>query len=229
MAKVTLDHLRKGGVPRGLPERVYQLCVRRDLLAEVDSLASQLNDAVIAHAREDNDNAPPPRYGEGSEPPAIAETRGRLAALYDEIDEATGELRLRAIRDGEWRQWVNAHPPREDNPRDELVALGICNADELAEDLGKWVLSWDGDTLAADDWTQHIAPLCAGGDLKALVQTVIVMQEVIEDPKARRLLSPGAPMSNAAASPPGLSVVPSPSTSDESQPSDTSTSTPTET
>jgi hypothetical protein len=25
---------------------------------------------------------------------------------------------------------------------------GICNADELAEDLGKWVVSWDGDTLA---------------------------------------------------------------------------------
>lgn len=229
MSKVTLDHLRKGGLPRGLPERVYELCLRRDLLGEVDALNDKMRTTKIAVARGSDENAPPPRYGEGSEPPELAAITERLAALYDQIEDATGELRLRAIRDGEWRRWVNDHPPREGDQRDDTVTYGLCNADDLANDLGKWVLSWEGDTLAADDWDTHIAPLVSGGDYKALTQMVLIMQEVIEDPKLLRLASLGARTSNAADSPPEPSADPSPSTSDESPPSDTNTSTSTET
>lgn len=229
-SKVSLDYLRKGGVPRGLPERGYELCLRRDLLAEVDSLTVQLRDAMIADVTpEDPDDAPPPRLGEPGEPPGVTEIRNKLAAKYDEMDAATGELRLRAIRDGEWRQWVNAHPPRKDDQRDDAVAYGICNSDDLANDLGKWVLSWEGEPLAVDDWEQHIAPLCAGGDLKTLVSMVIAMQEVVEDPKQRRLALLGARTSSNGVSPHEPSAGPSRSTSDESPPSDTSTSTPTAT
>jgi hypothetical protein len=110
MSKVTLDHLRKGGVARGLPERAYSLCLRRDLLAEVDSVTEQLRDVMVADASADPENLPPPRLGAPGVSEQEQEVRARLAALYDEMDDSTGELRLRAIRDGDWRQWVNAHP-----------------------------------------------------------------------------------------------------------------------
>jgi hypothetical protein len=229
MSKVTLDHLRKGGVARGLPERAYSLCLRRDLLAEVDSVTERLRDVMVADASVDPESLPPPRLGAPGVSEQEQEVRARLAALYDEMDDSTGELRLRAIRDGDWRQWVNAHPPREEDKRDEQVAYGICNADDLANDLGRWVVSWDDETLAADDWSDHLAPLCSGGDLKALVTIVLQMQEAVDDPKLRRLALPVARTSSAAASQPEPSADPSPSTSDESRPSDTSTTTPTAT
>ena len=59
MAKVSLDHLRKGGLPRGLPERVYQLCLRRDLLAKADTLTNELRDLMVADVVVDTDGAPP--------------------------------------------------------------------------------------------------------------------------------------------------------------------------
>lgn len=192
MAKVSLADLRAGNAPVALPERSYPLCLRRDLLAKADKLTRELQALPVG----DDEGAPPKRVGEGA-PPKVQEIRARLGALYDEMEEATGELGLRAVSDGEWRRWVNEHGPRDGDQRDELVAYGLCNADDLANDLGKWVVSWDGEPFAADDWSRVFAPKVAGGDLKNLVAIAVQLQEAVEDPKLRRLVSLGALTSSA--------------------------------
>jgi hypothetical protein len=193
VTKVSLDDLRKGS-PVARTERVYQLCLRRDLMAEVDALTGELSSMARATSDED-ENRPPRRKGEGGNPQekAVAE---RLAALADEMDDATGDLRLRAIPDGEWRRWVNDHPPREKDERDEQIGYGICNTDDLANDLGKWALSWNGDDLADGDWDRIFATNTAGGDLKALVSLVVLMQEAAEDPKWRLRVLRAVPSSS---------------------------------
>lgn len=178
MAKVSLEDLRKGS-PVARTERVYQLCLRRDLMAEVDALTTELTSPRLG---QDEDKQPPSRKGRN---PREAEMRSRLEVLTEQMDDATGDLRLRAIPDGEWRRWVNEHPPREGDDRDEQIGFGICNTDDLANDLGRWVVSWNGDPLASDDWPTIFAPNAAGGDLKALVNLVVMMQEAAEDPKWR--------------------------------------------
>lgn len=181
MAKVSLEDLRKGA-PVARTERTYQLCLRRDLMAEVDALTGELSSLRIAAVGDEDENRPPARLGEGGDP-REKQITDRLAELADEMDDATGDLRLRAIADGEWRRWVNEHPPREDDARDENLSFGICNTDDLANDLGLWALSWNGDDLAGDDWSAIFAPNAAGGDLKALVNLVVMMQEATDDPK----------------------------------------------
>lgn len=185
MAKLSLDELRKGA-PAALPERTYELCLRGDLLAKIQRLVADLQDAEVESG---SDNAPPLRVGEQTR---SQEIRAEIAGVYAEMDDSTGDLLLRAIPDGEWRRWVNEHPAREGDKRDEDVAWGICNADDLANDLHKWTAEWNGDPLGADDWARHIAPSVSGGDLKGLVATVVQMQEGREDPKLlRRVLLAG--------------------------------------
>lgn len=193
MAKVTLADLRSGSAPAALPEASYPLCLRRDLLAEADRLARELQAIPVV----DDDDAPPRRVGEGL-PPKVDDLRARLSAVYDEMDEATGELGLRAITDGEWRRWVNEHPAREDDQRDAIIGYGLCNADDLAADLGKWIASWEGEPLAVDDWSKVFAPKLAGGDLKNLVAIVVQLQEAVDDPKLLRLVSLGVLTSSDA-------------------------------
>lgn len=169
MTKVSLADLRKGA-PTARTERIYQLCLRRDLMAEVDTL---LADATV---RPEDDEGQPRRLN-----PEKVDTR--LQELEREIDDATGDLRLRAIPNGEWSRWINEHPAREKNDRDEQLAYGICNTDDLASELERWALSWNGEDLGANDWKTLILPNASGGDLKALVNLVVTMQEAADDPK----------------------------------------------
>lgn len=182
MAKVSLDDLRKGS-PVARTERTYQLCLRLDLMAEVDALTQEWSSLQIAQAVTEEESRPPKRKGEGGNPRA-EEVRKRLAELRDDLEDATGDLRLRAIPDGVWAAWVNEHPVRDGNSRDEQVAFGICDADALADALGMWATSWNGEDLAAGDWDTLFSPSIGGGDRKALVSLVVLMQEVSADPKS---------------------------------------------
>lgn len=224
MAKVSLADLRSGARSAALPERAYQLCIRRDLLARTDSLVDELQSALSAAQMKSG----PFRVGEQPESPRVQEIRAELGDLYDEMDDATGELVLRAVPDGVWRRWVNTHPAVEGDQRDEQVAYGLCSADALAGDLGTYAVSWNGEPLADGDW-DLLAPNISGGDLKQLVAIVVQLQEAVEDPKLRRLVSLGAPTSNAAEPSPARLADPPPSSTDESRPSDTSTTTETTT
>lgn len=169
-----------------LPERSHRICLASALIAEVQALTEEQAHLEIPRGSdEDEPSGPPQRLGQG-EPARAAEIRDRLAELWDEMDEHTGELRLRAIDNGEWRRWVDEHPAREGNDRDGRVAFGVCNGDDLLDSLGKWAQSWNGEPLAEGDW-EFIRAKAAGGDLVAMAHSVVAMQEAEVDlPKLRR-------------------------------------------
>lgn len=175
----SLAELRQS--PRvGLPQRSYQLCVSSVILGEYQSLLAQLEDAEItaaAQADGDESKAPPKRAGVKS--PA-AKIRARLAELRDELAEHTGTLTLQGVTEGDWRIWVDAHPAREGNERDNTIAFGCCNADDLLDSLGTYAHAWNDEPLKAGDWDFLLAN-AAPGDIKTIAQLVVTMHESVVD------------------------------------------------
>lgn len=173
----SLAELRQS--PRvGLPERSYQLCLAPKLVAEVQTLASELEDArleALAQREGDEGAAKPKRMGEGT---AAAKIRARLAELNDEIIEHTGTLTLRGITEGEWRLWVDENPAREGNARDEQIAYGCCDADALIDNLGRFAHAWNGEPMGDGDW-EFLRNNSAAGDIKALASLVVAMHEMV--------------------------------------------------
>lgn len=161
-------------------ERSETICLAPNLVARVVALTEKLTMVVAPPLDDDGEPTGPPRkMGQGLEP-AQRKIRTDLAAALAEMAEHEGEIILRATTDGEWRNWVNAHPARkEDGPgydRDQEVTFGYCNADDLIDDLGKYAYSWDGDRLADGDWA-ILAGSIAGPDKKRLASVVTSMFE----------------------------------------------------
>lgn len=178
----------------GLPERSYDLCLASTLTAEVQTLLSDLEDARAAAGARIDDDTPgkPKRMADGG---AVKKIRARLTVVRDEMREHTGTLTLRGIDEGKWRLWVEAHPAREDSERDNRIAHGYCNGDDLIDNLATFAAAWNGDPLKpavydADgelvepgDW-DWIRSKAAPGDLLELASLVVVMHEsVIDVPK----------------------------------------------
>lgn len=175
----SLAELRQS--PRvGLPERTYRLCVAPKLVAEVQSLASEMEDAQIEESarREGDEGAVPPRRM--GESPRARKIRDRLVALRDEMAEHTGALTLRGMTEGAWRIWVSEHPARDGNSRDEQIAYGCCNADDLIDDLSQFAHAWNGDLIQEGDW-EFLRNNSAAADIKALASLVVVMHEMVVD------------------------------------------------
>lgn len=175
----SLAELRQS--PRvGLPRRAYQLCVSSAILGEYQSLLAQLEDATATEAAQsegDESRARPKRMGEKS---SAADIRARLSELRGDLAEHTGTLVLQGITEGEWRLWVDAHPAREDSDRDNTLAFGCCNADDLIDNLGTFAHSWNGDDLKPGDW-DFLKANAAPGDIKTLAQLVVTMHESVVD------------------------------------------------
>lgn len=174
----SLAELRQS--PRvGLPERTYSLCLASTLVGEVQTLWAQLEDIESKEAAAANGDAAarPKRMGEGSD---AAKVRARLSELRAEMLEHTGTLTLRGITEGEWRLWVDEHPARDDNERDAKVAYGICDADALLDDLGRYAKAWNGEDMGPGDW-DFIKANAAAGDLKEIARTIVAMHEMTVD------------------------------------------------
>ena len=166
------------------PERGVTVCLAADLPAEVHALTEEL-DALPSPTAS-------PRIGVGQHPRAT-EIRTRLAELINEMAQYEGEIRVRAIDDGDWRLWVNAHPARtapaaetetseasEGQPgwrRDLEVTQGYCNADDLIDDLSRYVVAWNGEPVADSDWENVFRPSLGSPDLKELAAAVVTMHE----------------------------------------------------
>lgn len=218
------------------PERALTICLAPHIVAEVQSLTDELQALAVAGVRgvdeDGNREGPPARMGDGEDPEADA-IRARLAELLDEMDQHEGELRIRAVDDGEWRRWVNEHPARQKDvdpaghARDVEVARGYCNADDLIDDLGKWAYTWDGEPLAEGDWG-ILAATIARPDKKQVARGVVGMHEQmdVDLPKWRTSLSATLKRSPGGGSLAASAVRPA-SSSAASPPSDTSTTTPT--
>lgn len=93
--------------------------------------------------------------------------QGRLAALQ-------GEVGLRGMDPGEWQRYKDAHPPRENSRDDRQWTGGWCNATDLLNDLGQFVVSWDGEHVPDGDAViMRIAP----SDRSQLVHDVVAMHQ----------------------------------------------------
>jgi hypothetical protein len=170
--------------PTKRPERSVTVCLAPHLVAEVQSLTEELSALPMpprsVDAGDDEPDGRPKRQGEGKDPRA-AEIEARLEVLLQEMGDAEGELRVRAITDGDWRRWVNENPARDEgkpgHPRDQEVTFGICNADALIDDLGRYAYTWNGEPLAEGDWVEHLSPRLGSPDLKQIATAVVAMHE----------------------------------------------------
>lgn len=180
----------------GLPRHTMSLCLSQRLVARVQQLEQEQN---ALRLRPEPEAPSQPRKASQPPDPRIAEITAELDGLYDEMREHTGDLTVQATSEGEWRRWVEEHPPRDDNTLDEKTALGICNADALFADTFRYAHAWNDETLTADDWT-WITQNAAPGDLKAVVTRIVIMHEgegARPLPKSRKP-SPTTPPSETA-------------------------------
>lgn len=212
-------------------ERPYTLCLAADLVAEVQALAEELDRLPQSTLKVDDERkGPPTRMGGGGNRRA-KEIHARMAELLDEMAEYEGELRVRANKtDGEWRQWCNAHPAREEgeqgHDRDQRITYGYCNADDLVDDLGAYAHTWNSEPLTDGDWSMLNV---GNADKQAIAYLVVSMYEVsVSIPKWRNALSASLPTGNDSTSR-ADSGSPSDDSSAGSLTSDTSTTTQTAT
>lgn len=220
--------------PTARPERTLTLCLAPNLVAEVQSLTEEL-DALPQPQQQRNADGdrvgPPQRLGEKPvENPRAVEIREALRVLLDRMVEHEGELRVRANDDGEWRRWVNQHPARPEgepgHDRDQEVAGGYCNADDLIDSLATYAYSWDSEPLTDGDWA-ILAGNISGADKKMVATAVVTMHESrLDFPSWRNGLY--ANLERLSGSDlPGLSGSQQGGSTDGPPPSDTSISTPT--
>lgn len=91
------------------PERVVPLCLRGDLVSEIEELDQRLTE--INAANRDNMTRPP-------EAKQIAQ---RIAELQEEMRKHTFDFRIRGRSEAEWSALVADHEMREGFPSDEAV------------------------------------------------------------------------------------------------------------
>lgn len=182
----SLAELRAEAKPRRAPERSYKLCLAQDVVSRVQVLDDEELALKIELGLGDEDaktgteRVGDPRHAR------LNEIEAEKAALYTEMRDNEGEVVLRGIPVGDWQRWVNEHPPRiaeRDktgrpilNPVDEHVAYGICNAQALLDDLAKYVATYNGATVTADDYA-FLINNAAPGDIKELCRIVVQLHE----------------------------------------------------
>lgn len=177
--------------PKQLPTRTIRICLDQEALADVQRLDNEKADLLLDVQRssttEDGERTgPPKRLGEGSIPPRVKEIEAELVALFDRMRESEGSLVTRAVAGGEWQRFKDEHPPREGSKTDEDVAYGLCDSSALLADLGRYVVSWEGEALGATDWTDWFASQVAPADLAELCREVVQLHEArIRVPKVR--------------------------------------------
>lgn len=106
-----------------LPERTVPICLRGDLVAQLEELERQLEDA---NRRPSNNSL------EGN---GVGDLVDRIEALQDEMRASTVTFRLRALPKPKWRALVAKYPPRQDsdgNPNLADLQVG-ANLEELLD------------------------------------------------------------------------------------------------
>ena len=183
-----------------LPTRIVKVCLDQDLLADIQRLTAEKRDLAVSAAvaddadeakgGEDGGDGAPQRLVGPPPPPRLAEIDAELEPLYARLRETEGELLIRAGDGGAWLRWKDAHPAREDNAVDISLAFGYCNATDLANDLGKYVVAWNGDDFGPGEWDDWFRANVAPADIGAIVSAVVEVHEArVTAPKLRNVSS----------------------------------------
>src|SRR5689334_2535642 len=93
-----------------LPELSIPICLRGDLVAEIQELDRELNTL----------DRPSASLADGGRKRQVAE---RIEALRAEMTAASVVFRLRAITRRRWTELLKEHPPRPDVDADRVVGL----------------------------------------------------------------------------------------------------------
>lgn len=101
-----------------LPERTVLVCLRLDLVAQMEQM-----DKELAEAKRTGEDS----LAGGSRLRGLAE---RLEALTAEMNEKSVQFRLRALGRRPYRKLRDKHPPREDNDSDRMAGFNQDNFHE---------------------------------------------------------------------------------------------------
>jgi hypothetical protein len=182
----SLAELRAQTGPKPLPKavRTVTLIEGQHLLARSQQLEEEHLDLLMAAQRdadkaEDDGRDRTRKAGEKPESanPRIEELKAKIQGLTVELAEFQAEVGLSGLTGGEWQRYKDDHPPREDNKADLRLTGGLCNASEVFGDLGRFVVSWEGDALTKGDWDGWLAERICYADRRDLVTAVVEMHE----------------------------------------------------
>lgn len=184
----TLAELRAQTGPKPLPraKRTVTLVEGQHLLARSQELHEQLIDVLEQIEREkeaakDDGRDRTRKAGEKPEPededPRVVKIRDETRAVVEQLSGFQSEIDLNGLTGGEWQRYKDAHPPREDNKADHRYASGLCNSTDVFNDLGQFVVAWEGEALADGDWNGWLAERICYADRRDLIAAVVDMHE----------------------------------------------------
>jgi len=211
----TLAELRKSQHV-GPMERSTTICVAGALVAEYEELDTQYR--IARESAPEHINR---RVSDGpDEARRIAEL---MEPLHQQMLEHEVVVRLRRKPRTTWRrEYVEAHPPRiqegkhtaycHRDPDDEDACSGCLpnlddarhgvNIDDLADDVGEFVVALNGEPADRDDYDEIVAASASNGDLRRLARIVATMHEgEFSVPKSRLALHNEEMSSNGSEQP----------------------------
>lgn len=200
----TLAELRAQSGPKPLPKATVNVTMveGQHLLAKSQQLNDELVDLLVEQEREkakdDEGRDRVRKAGEQRSPenPRIDELREEMQSVVDQLAEFQAKIEISGYTGGNWQRYKDEHPPREDNQADLTLARGMCNSSDLFNDLGRFVVSWDGEELDKSDWSGWLAERICYADRRDLVTEIVDLHE-------NKL--PRAPKSQSSSSPTGSS------------------------
>lgn len=158
----------------GLPKKIYPLCLAGALQSRLDELYAELD--LIP------ESTTPSRMGAKSD---RVRKEAEIEAVIEEMNEHLVSIVMQAKPGHEWRQFVNAHPPREDQDQDQMTGFNI---DAVIMDLPDFILTVNDAPLGVGDWA-WIVENAADGDLKNCVGLLINMHnKAVDVPKSPKTL-----------------------------------------
>lgn len=154
-----------------LPEHTITVCLRGDLVAEIEDLDDQLR-----RAREQEQATGSKRMANKS---ASLDLANRIEALRTEMAEAEITFRLRALPKDRWRDLKLAHPPNEDDQQDQRLGVDLYG---LAPQVLPQVTVEP--EMDADDWRQ-LEQVVSSGDWNRLAIAAVMLHEMgVDIPKS---------------------------------------------
>lgn len=180
----TLAQLRAESAdqPAPLPTatKTVTLVKGQHLFTESQALDLELLDLLAAEPGQVNESgnktSAPRKAGEGPNP-RIAEIRDAQIAMLPRLAEFQGEVGLRGMEGGDWWRWKEAHPADPDSAIDDELTGGLCSAKAVFDELGRFVVSWNGEALGPGEWDSWTAKTIIFADRRDLVTAVVQMQE----------------------------------------------------
>lgn len=151
-----------------LPERSISICLRGDLIADIQELERDLEEMVKAEATDR-------RMSSKSGQKAKAE---EIEAKRVEMAETSLDLRVRALTATRWRELVRKYPP----PKDDTAKLGVDLLPFMGEAIPASVVS--PDDMDAEDW-ETFNDNAPASELSRLMSTVWELNtEGVDIPKS---------------------------------------------